>query len=208
MATWQVDRDKNAGLSTEKRTINAKLAYEYFHDTCGFSTASTCAIIGNMEHESYLNPACVNSIGAKGLIQWYKGTELTDYVRDVIGTTVWWSGGVQCLVLRREIMGERAGYFYPETKYGDECNYQYNGEQFKAVTDLLLATRIFYYNRERAGKTFNTARYTLAKKWYDYFGGDSSTDGSGTDRHDDDSPDTTVVTQHHLPIWLYTRRRY
>lgn len=204
---WYATTRQKAFLTVEQQRVNAEGIYDYLHNQAGLTTAATCAILGNMAKESSLNPGSnttSNSGGTAGLIQWHPATVLTNWVKVTYKSSVWWYPPYQLKRIIYELDG-----VIPET-WDEAEGYPYSGADFKKMTDLALATRVYYENRERSGG-WKEIRYTYAKQWYEYFGGNPDTDTSGEDTtpdETDDPTDSVATTRRGMPIWLYTRRRY
>lgn len=67
--------DETGWLSEEQKEINAVYIYFYLY-LSGWSVNAICGVLGNMEHESVLNPGIWegnnvgNTLGGYGLVQW------------------------------------------------------------------------------------------------------------------------------------------
>lgn len=184
----------NNGQATQSLTqaqlqSNAQQIWGYFYDK-GWTLESVCGMLGNIQFESYINPA-----------QWQTGHTIEDpnYPNDtgfgLVQWTPWqkyanWAGS-----------SWRTNY----TKQLDRIQYELeNGEQWIAVSsygymsfyDFTQSTQspsylaqVFEYSYERG--TWNNARSTYANNWYTYLSGDPPPPPVGGN----------------LPIWLMFKLR-
>lgn len=137
------------------------------------SAAAMAGILGNMQHESYLNPGqCQIGSGVStssqqggGLIQWTPRSAFIQWA-NARGYD-WYDGDAQCYRIKCE--GERTdgcgGYWIPTQMY------PYSWSQFCALTDWQEATRAYLAERERAGVSALSLRLQYAEDWYDYIDG-------------------------------------
>ena len=161
MAEWQyieTDTVPWNHMSAEGNADNiASLLY-----SLDFTLESIAGILGNMEHESFLNPA-QHQIGGGdglGLIQWTPSTSLINYVPEP-----WYNGNHQVNLVVQEMNGTVSGRWLPTSRY------PYSYEEFKQLTDVVESTEAYCMERERAGVVAMQSRIDYAMQWYDYLGG-------------------------------------
>lgn len=149
----------NRQLSESEKQNNAEIIYNWFTEL-GYSLNSICAMLGNMEFESYLCPdkwedAYPPYEGGYGLIQWTPYTVYSDNYSD------WHTNHNRQLEF---INGLDTVNYIPTTSY------PLSWSQFKVSEgDINYLTRTYFHNRERG--TWSDLRTTYALKWYDYFQG-------------------------------------
>lgn len=150
---------------------NADQFISYFS---GYMTAEAMAgILGNMQHESYINPGqcqigsgvSTGSSSGGGLIQW---TPRSAFIQWATARGLnWYDGDTQCYRIKCE--GERtdgcSGYWIPKQLY------PYSWGQFCGLTDWREATKAYLAERERAGVSALSLRLQYAEDWYDYISG-------------------------------------
>lgn len=183
-------------MSQAERENNAKEIYNFFSDL-GFTLEAICGMLGNMEHESWLNPGMKQTVAVSsgwGLIQWTPSSVLTNWCTSK-GYN-WYDGYAQCTRINREGNNESdaKGYWLPTSAYS------YTWSQFSKLTDVTEATKAFLYERERAGVSALNLRIEYAIKWYDFFGGETPIPPT---------PPTppSPKTRRKMPIYMMVRRR-
>lgn len=141
---------------------NAKEFYNYFN-ALGFTLESICGMLGNIEHESFLNPGQgqIGGGGGLGFIQWTPSTDLTNYV-----SGNWYDGARQCDLINREGTGAVSGRWIKTSQY------KYNWTQFSKLRDVEEATRSYLAERERSGVAAITQRLQYANYWYQFLSGE------------------------------------
>ena len=147
-----------AEYSSAEQIENATLIHNYLTQNLGFTTNSACAVIGNIQHESYLNPAQWEvSVGATtggyGLVQWTPPANVINYITnrtDGYEQCQWINDCVSALGQWIDVMG-----------FGSWTD-------FKASTDdAYYLAQVFLRNYERGLSV--ERRYTNARYWYEYF---------------------------------------
>ena len=152
-----------ASGDTELNTDNdvAKTVYNTLIAN-GFTPEAACAILGNMQQESSLNPTVVNSIGATGLCQWLGGrlAGLKSFAASNGGS--WQDPAIQTKWVIEEMKGSD-----PTTAslLSQNCG-GYAG--YKALTNIDTAVIMFRKCFERCGESEanDAARISYAKSWY------------------------------------------
>lgn len=183
-------------MSQAERENNAREFYNFF-GSLGFTIEAICGMLGNIEHESWLNPAMKQNLSVSsgwGLIQWTPSSVLTNWCTSK-GYN-WYDGYAQCNRINREGNNEpdAMGYWLPTSAYS------YTWSQFSKLTDVTEATKAFLYERERAGVSALNQRIQYAIKWYNFFGGESPIPPI---------PPTppTPKERRKMPIYMMVRRR-
>ena len=147
---------------------NAQLAYRYLFSV-GYTHETICAILGNMQQESGINPGIwenlqINPSRGYGLVQWTPSTYYTDWATQN-GYSI--SDGYPQLLWVDTVL-DSGGYWVQRNGY----NITY--DNFKNNTDLNsidYLTSAWYYNFENpgSGDTSLDARKQYAHYWDDYF---------------------------------------
>ena len=179
--------------STSQIQNNSREIYNWFNAR-GVTLEAICGMIGNMRHESYLNPgqyqlgsASDPSQGA-GLIQWTPRANLFNYV-----TGNWYNGSSQCDLIWREGTGEAGGRWIPTDAY------PYSWDEYCSLKDVNRATRAYLAERERAGVEALDLRLQYAAEAYSYL--------SGVNPPGPDPPGPTPAgSRRKLKPYMYLRR--
>lgn len=168
---FNVTDQAGGGMTTASMQNNADAFISYFS---GYMTSAAMAgILGNMQHESYINPGqcqigsgtSTSSRSGGGLIQW---TPRHDFIAwcSARGLT-WYDGDTQCYRIRCE--GERtngcSGTWIKTSRY------PYSWSEFCNLTDYAEACKAYLAERERAGVSAIERRLTYAQNWYSYIQG-------------------------------------
>lgn len=171
----------DAYLTEEHRRDNAKLVRDFFAAR-GWTINAICAMLGNMEVESTINPGLIE--GRKqslseddgyGLTQWTPYTKLSNWAtRDGL---VWMNdGGTQCKRIQYEMENELQWITNIDISFRDFS---------QSTESLQYLTIAFCRNYERPKNPDYAQRVANARKWYKFL--------------------------HGLPVWLYfqfKRRRW
>ena len=159
------------GMSAADMETNAQLFIDYFS---GYMTdAAMAGILGNMQHESYLNPAqcqigsgtSTSSNSGGGLIQW---TPRSAFVRWCVDRgRSWYNGYYQLYRIRCEGEGRDgcSGYWLKKGAY------QYSWSEYCQLTDYEEACKAYLAERERAGVAALSTRLEYAENWYNFING-------------------------------------
>lgn len=146
---------------------NATELYNYFAYR-GATIQAICGLLGNITHESGINPGCKQTAAITsgwGLIQWTPSTVLTNWCNSL--RLNWYDGAAQCERIVAEGEGTQGaqGYWLPTQSY------PYSWSEFEQITDVETATKAYFYERERAGIPAMDTRLEYANAWYLYFTG-------------------------------------
>lgn len=192
---------RNGYLSTSEQQNNARIVYDYLIAR-GWSVNAVCAVIGNMEHESNINPniweeLTVNPSRGYGLVQWTPMTKLQIWA-DENGLD-YTNGDVQ---LQRIIYEKNNGLQWGRNPYSDIPNEPpITFAQF-SVSNLDLTTLanywMWYYERPR--NPHQPARAQSAMYWYNYLTGEEPPDPTPT-------PVPTPSEIKKMPVWMMCKKR-
>ena len=160
----------NRYLKEEETINNAEIIYSYFVRDHGWTVNACAGMLGNMEHESGVNPGIWQNLtpfpddpiqSGYGLIQWTPYTVYADWAG-----SGWENNGLkQCDRIWWEVLHEGAAWI-------QTSRFPVSFKDFIKSTDSpSLCAEIFYFNRERGPtENFNT-QPQLAEKWYEYLTG-------------------------------------
>lgn len=162
LAYWS-NGNTAAGWTKDQRKRNVDIIYAYFKQ-CGWNIAPLAAMLGNMEYESWLNPAQwetgipIETTGGFGLVQWTPYTKFST-----------WAGGNWRMDYDLQL--ERIQY---ELNNGlqwiatSPYNFSFYDFSQMTINDMSIAdlTRAFEYCYERG--TWNNQRIVNAEYWYQY----------------------------------------
>lgn len=173
------DYNSSDYLTEEQKKVNATYIYNYLLAS-GFSINSICAVLGNMDRESTLNPGCWEShsvgnlFGGYGLVQWTPASNYINWV-NALG-----SGEDPSNIDNNlgRIIYERSNglQYYPTTDYPETFD-----EFCQSTKTLDYLTMAFLKNYERAGVEAIGERIESANKWYQYLTGETPPSGGGSD---------------------------
>ena len=152
-------------LNEEQMQVNATIIYTELSEK-GWSHNAICAVLGNMQQESNINPGMTERGGGSGfgLVQWTPSTKYTNWA-DANGrryNSI--LGQLRFLIVS---MQPGAGEWFQNRNYPD---YYLSANEFicsTASTDYLTA--VFLYSYERAGSPHLENRQAYARYWADYF---------------------------------------
>lgn len=155
MANWDytITTEYQTHYSYNQNAWNVK---DYLDSVGGFTPGSIIGIVANMEHESYINPGQQehgyggSTSRGYGLVQWTPGTKIINYANSVGGN--WYDGDVQMDFL---MVNAPASWIENEP---------YSWEDFKNISDIYTATRVFFRNFERG--TWHNVMFDYATYWY------------------------------------------
>ncbi len=191
---WYFKIGVGQNLSLSAQESNATEIYNYCMND-GFTIQATCALLGNIQRESSLNPGKKQGENlAWGLIQWDPHTVLTDWASE--NGYNWWDGAAQMIF----ITGDDVVHWHEKPQF------PYSYEDFKQMTDIDLATEVYKENRERNSLQDLDLRQTYAWNWYYHF----------TDQPVPPQPPTPPrppqptppTTRKGMPFWMYLRPNY
>lgn len=185
-----------AYMSAEQ--INNATELYYYMIARGATLESICGLLGNITHESGINPGCKQTSSTRsgwGLIQWTPSTVLTDWCNRYHYN--WYDGAAQMNRIIAEGTEQLEGgpYWIPTSSY------PYTWAEFEQLTDVDEATKAYLYERERAGTAALQTRLQYARDWYAYF--------SGQPTPPPPTPPTppTPYRRKRMPVYMMTLRK-
>lgn len=147
---------------------NANEIYAQLYSNYGWTVNAICAVLGNMQAESSINPAqtqhgySVDSMsGGYGLVQWTPASKIKNWLQ--ANNHSLYSGYWQVYCMANESYGQE---YYPTTDFPmtyDE--FKHSGESVAYLTEVFLK------NYERAGVEALSTRISYAEDWYRYLMG-------------------------------------
>lgn len=162
---WHQSTDGVTHLSDSEKWDNAVCIYNYMSRD-GWTREAIAGLLGNIQQECDLDPFCWQNgiIGyvntGYGLVQWTPSTNYTNWASQM-GYTLTdanLNGNGQCEHICTQTIP--TGQWMPTTEYPQTF------EQYKLLTDVNLATRVWCANYERAGSVMMENRLQYANYWY------------------------------------------
>ena len=160
----------NRYLTEDEKKINATIIYNYLRDQ-RFQHNAICAILGNMDVESTLNPSKQQDDGyAYGLVQWdysrqylFNYLDSNGYSRDDL------FGQLSCLLQQMAITPEVGDTYWNNQNVPP--GYYMSYDSFRASYDLSVEylTQVFLWCFEKPSIPHTDWRITAANKWDIYF---------------------------------------
>lgn len=195
---WIVDDTRNENRyawnkTGTEATNNAWEFYYYFRDL--MTVEALCGILGNVTSESGIDPLQEQVFEGElppqrerglGLIQWTPQGDLTEFCDD------YHKGEDQCGLIWDEITGVVGGRFYPSH---DHPEYSYTASEFAQLTDIEIATKAYFYQRERG--TWLDTRLTYANHWYEVFQGEPPI-----------PPIPPTPSRNGMPLYFYITKKF
>lgn len=181
-----------ADQSNQNQIDNATMIYNYF-SALGYSLNAIAALIGNAQHESFLNPAqwqngVGSTTGAYGLWQWDPTTKYTQTYCNHFGYDRT-DGDKQCEWIETQTIGGLLGdQWLTSSTLADADPRQWNVFKYTTAYTPEQLARSFCGHWERG--YWAQRRATNARYWYDYFSG---------------TPPTPPPTGAGVPIWLLAK---
>lgn len=165
MGWHYVDTNRLNALTQQEMEDNVDEIYAQLYSGYTWSINAICAVLGNMQYESGLNPAQTENgfptgsmRGGYGLIQWTPARKIKQWLQ--ANNHSIYSGYWQCYYLSNVYQDE--WYSTPE--------YPETYEEFKHSGKTLdYLTRCFFENYLRG--TWSNDRTTMAENWYRYIMG-------------------------------------
>lgn len=162
---WHQSTDGVTHLSDSEKWENAVCIYNYMSRD-GWTKEAICGLLGNIQQECDLDPFCWQNgiIGyvntGYGLVQWTPSTNYTNWAsqKGYSLTDANENGNGQCENICTETVS--SGQWIATSQY------PYSFDQFKQLTNVELATRVFCANYERAGTPMMENRITYSNYWY------------------------------------------
>lgn len=177
---------KNAYLSYAEMKNNAELIWAYFNAR-GWTLQAVCAMLGNMETESTINPGIWEGLeqyaGGYGLVQWTPYTKYSEWAGDVWEN----NGNLECARINYEMMH---GLQWFENYQAPVVEPPLSFSEFSRSTESVetLANYFLWYY-EHPAETIQPARAQQARAWYDYL-----------------ANITPPAKKRKMPLWMYLRR--
>ena len=147
-------------------TANANYIYSFFTEK-GWTKNSICAMLGNMQKESTINPGIWENLesgnynGGLGLVQWTPASKLINWCDE--NNLVYTSIEAQCKRIIYEL--ENGGQWEATSSYPESFS------QFtKSTKDIEYLTYAFLKNYERAGVEAVQERIDHANYWFTHLG--------------------------------------
>ena len=155
----------DAYLTKEHRENNAKLVHKFFR-AAGWSYHAICAMLGNMEVESSINPGLIE--GRKttldpdkdgyGLTQWTPASKLINWAN--ANGLIWLNNGdTQCKRIQYEMLGEYQWIQNVPISFAEFAH---------SNASIEYLTRAFCRNYERPADPDFDLRIANALYWYNY----------------------------------------
>lgn len=156
---------KNAFLSRTEMEHNAKLVWQYFGSR-GWSLNAVCAMLGNMQTESTINPGIWESLsaynGGYGLVQWTPYTKYANWA----GTGWQNNGNKECERIIWEMNNGEQWFQNPSVT---PASPPISFKEFSTSTlpvETLANYFLWYY--EHPGDPIQPNRAKQAKQWYEF----------------------------------------
>lgn len=188
----------NYYLSLDQMNVNAEYIYSYLTNL-GWSKNAICAILGNMQRESTINPGIWQNLDegntslGYGLVQW---TPATKYLN--------WCETLSLDPSHIESNLERIVYeVVNNIQYISTSEYPETFQEFVVSTKPVdYLTKAFLYNYERAGSLAEAERIQNALYWYQHLTGE-------VPPITPDEPDepTKIQKKNHFNFILFNKRR-
>ena len=176
--------ESSSGWSEANKQTNAVIINDYFHTLNGWTINAVAGMLGNMELESYINPAqtqigygLYDVYGGFGLVQWTPRTKYSDWA----GADWETNYDKQLERIKSEWLYNTDGQWIPTSTDGYMTFDQF-AHSTNAPGDLAMT---FERSYER-GTPFESQRRANAEKWYTYLTG---------------SPPPPPVSNN-IPVWL------
>lgn len=156
---------KNAYLSKQEMEHNAELVWRYFGSR-GWSLNAVCAMLGNMQTESTINPGIWESLnaysGGYGLVQWTPYTKYSEWA----GAGWQNNGNKECERIEYEKDNGLQWFRNPEAPTEDP---PISFKEF-STSNLPVSTlaNYFLWYYEHPGVTNQPNRASQAQAWYEY----------------------------------------
>ena len=179
--TWYYhDTNAYGSMTQAEMEANASEIYAQLYSVYGWSVNAISAVLGNMQAESYINPAQTqhgypvgSMTGGYGLVQWTPASKIKDWLRN--NNHSLYSGFWQLYAVNFESTGVQ---YIPTTQFPlTYAEFKVSGETVAYLTEAFLK------NYERAGVEALSTRIQYAENWYRYL--------MGTDPPPDPEPTPT-----------------
>lgn len=155
----------NRYLSLAEMQNNAEIVQAYGLSE-GWTPNAICAILGNMQSESSINPGIWESLspysGGYGLVQWTPYTKYSNWAG-----SGWRNNGDKQLERISYEAANNLQWFY-NSQIGMEPPYSFSDFLADDETDLATMANYFLWFYEHPANANQPARGTQAQYWYDY----------------------------------------
>lgn len=165
IGVWTNQNAFNAGFTTEDQQRNAREIWGYFQGQ-GWTLEAVAGMLGNMEVESFINPAQweqsypIYGAGGFGLVQWTPWSKYTDWAGSG------WETNYNKQLQRIQYELDNGLQWIPVAQDGYMSFYDFS------VSTMLPGDLAMVFERgyER-GTPLESVRRANANKWYEYLGG-------------------------------------
>lgn len=186
----------NRYLSLSEMENNATIIYQIMYSK-GWSLNAICALLGNAQQESTINPGIWQNLtegsgggGGYGLVQWTPWTNFTNWADE--NGYEWDDGTAQCEWI--DSVTAPFGQWIPTT------DYPMSFKDFKTSTNSVQSlTSAFLKNFERAGVEAETIRQQNSEYWYEFLSGETPPTPEIPDVPDTPQPSTK---RKKMPVWM------
>ena len=166
------DGSATIDLSNFKGSDNAETTWNFLRAS-GYSPAAAAGVLGNLQHESGIDPNKRQNGGgpAAGIAQWENANQNTGRFAELnkfaqSKGTAWNDLGTQLQFLNQELSGSQKYYFTKGSGLEKAGATPTTFEDWKNSNDVGMATRQFEGAFERAGKPAIDARIQYANAYY------------------------------------------
>lgn len=188
----------NYYLSLAQMQNNAKIVQAYGLSQ-GWSVNAICAILGNMQEESGINPGIWENlspgIGGYGLVQWTPYTKYSNWAG-----SGWQNNGTRELERISWEADNNQQWGRNET-LGQDPPYDFNSFLTDTTTNLTTMANYFLWYYERPYNPYQPKRAQNAQYWYNYLDWDDPPDPDPPDPPDPDPPEPPEP-EDPFPWWL------
>ena len=205
--TYKISNRPNP-LTQSEMEGNAEEIYGQLYNY-GWTVNAICGVLGNMQWESYINPAQTQNYheinytsGGYGLVMWTPASNITEWLR--ANNHSLFSGYWQVYAVANEPNGQQ---YYPTGEY----NLSYEEFKHSGMSPADLASAFMKnYERPRASDAHEQERRDYADDWYRYLMGTEPPEPSPTPPQPPDppippSPDPSGYKGKGLQIWMMVR---
>ena len=193
----------NRYLTLAEMQNNAQIIQAYGLSE-GWSPNAICAILGNMQTESSINPGIWENLtpgaGGYGLVQWTPYTKYANWAG-----AGWQNNGTRELERISYEAANNMQWFY-NSDLGMDPPYDFESFLYDAATDLTTMTNYFLWFYEHPGNPIQPQRAVNAQYWYDFLDWD---DPDPPDPPDPDppDPDPPEPPEDPFPWWILFKFR-
>ena len=191
----------NYYLSLSQMKVNAEYIYSYLTDY-GWSKNSICAMLGNMQRESTINPGIWQNLDSGntslgyGLVQWTPATKYLDWCEITGFEPSSMEGNLERIIFE----------MVNNLQYIPTSDYPETFEQFvQSTKSVEYLASCFLHNYERAGVSAEEERRQNALYWYQTLTGEIPP----IDPEEPEEPEepTKIQKKKHFNFILFNRRR-